>query len=161
MAALIEWNDDLLLQQPQIDDTHREFVALMRRTQGALPGPQAQWLRLYDELLAHTVEHFAQEEAWMAGMGFDPENCHARQHAAVLQALREVRERMAQAPDAVLVGQLLDELNQWFSMHARSMDAALAETMQRTGYDPASGRCEAPLGADAPGRHTCGSGSCA
>lgn len=158
--AAIEWNDEWLLRQPQIDDTHREFVALMADTQAALAQPSVHWLARYDDLLAHTVEHFAQEERWMASMGFDPENCHARQHAAVLQALREVRERLATAPDAALVGQLLDELTQWFSLHARSMDAALAETMERTGCNAATGACDRPLGEDSAARHTCGSTSC-
>lgn len=159
--AAIEWNDELLTRQPQMDDTHREFIGLMQSLQQALERPAAEWLAGYDALLAHTVEHFAQEERWMALMGFDPENCHARQHAGVLQALREVRDHLGRDPDTAMAGRLLDELNQWFSVHARSMDAALSETMLRTGCDPVSGRCEQPLDAQAPSRHTCGSSSCA
>ncbi len=162
MPAL-QWSDALALNQPQMDTTHREFVDLLQHLQSTLDADAApaQWLARYDELVEHTVHHFAQEQRWMDDMGFDAENCHARQHASVLQTLEQVRATLQQSHDAALLGRLVDELGQWFTMHAQSMDAALRDMVHTTGYDPRTRHCERPLTADAPGRHSCGSTSCA
>jgi len=159
--SILAWSEELALEQPQIDATHREFVQHLQSTAASLGSPEPQWLAHYDALLQHTIDHFAQEERWMHDIGFSPENCHARQHASVLQAMREVREQLQAKPDAALLRQLLLELGQWFSLHARSMDAALCETIHAAGYDPASGTCERRIAPDAPARYTCGNSSCA
>lgn len=155
------WSEELELQQPHMDGTHREFVDHLRRTASALDTPAPQWLAHYDALLQHTIDHFAQEERWMADIGFDAENCHARQHASVLQTMREVRQNLQHRPDPALLHQLLLELGHWFSLHARSMDAALCETVNAAGYDPSSGSCNRRLEPDSPRRHSCGNSSCA
>ena len=72
----IAWNDELLTRQPQMDATHREFVDHLVRVEATLGQPDAVLLPRYDALVAHTVEHFAQEDRWMAALGFAPQNCH-------------------------------------------------------------------------------------
>ena len=62
MPALT-WSDALALQQPEIDDTHREFVDLLAQVEQADEATVAQqWQALVD----HTEHHFGQEDAWMA-----------------------------------------------------------------------------------------------
>lgn len=137
MSAL-PWTDALRLQHDEIDDTHAEFVALLNALQTALAGadPGA----AFAELLRHTEAHFAMEEAWMAELGFDAENCHSRQHAMVLDLMREVERRHAQEP--VLLERLVLALAEWFPQHAAMMDAALVETLREREHE----RERAPAG---------------
>lgn len=96
----------------------------------------------------------------MAAIGFAAENCHTFQHAHVLKVLREVQQIVQRDGDGQVVRQIVDELAQWFTGHAQSMDAALAQTMIERGYDPDSGTLRHPIAADAAPITGCGGASC-
>jgi hemerythrin-like metal-binding protein len=152
MAAL-NWNVALALQQPLMDDTHREFVDLLGELEAACAGSEAAALSAsLARFVAHTESHFAQEDAWMARIGFAPTNCHALQHAQVLQLLHEVQRRLRDDGERNLVGQLVPALAEWFVPHARNMDGGLAQVMAATGFDPLTGTMSNPPDAplDAP-----------
>ncbi|GAP36129.1 hemerythrin domain-containing protein [Piscinibacter sakaiensis] len=151
MSALT-WSPALALQQPQMDDTHQEFVALLAALGDVAERPPAEQLGPLDRFIAHTVAHFGQEDAWMATIGFQPENCHARQHAEVLQLLHEVRRRLHDEGEGALVGALVPALAEWFVPHARNMDGGLAQVMAATGFDVATGTMRHPP--DAPPQDT-------
>jgi hemerythrin-like metal-binding protein len=89
--STLAWTDSLALNQPRMDTTHREFVELLATVERALDDHPDGLAADYQALVEHTVEHFAQEERWMASIGFAPENCHATQHKHVLDVLREVK----------------------------------------------------------------------
>ena len=164
MTTALIWSESLALQQPRMDDTHREFVALLAALRELVDGSDAPGLAPVDAALAefveHTELHFAQEEAWMARLGFAPGNCHSFQHAHVLQVMREVNNLWRHEADLAVVRQLADELAKWFPVHAQSMDAALAQTMAEHGFDPDSGLLDRPPAADAQPITGCGSASC-
>lgn len=163
MTALT-WSEAFALQQPRMDDTHREFVDLLAQLDDTLAGTpdggSARLTRLVDTFVQHTEAHFAQEERWMADLGFDAENCHAFQHAHVLQVLREVQRRLADEGDVATLRLLAGELAQWFPIHARSMDAGLAQTMAERGYDPETGLMTAPHDPQTAPMTSCGSSTC-
>jgi hemerythrin len=166
MPALT-WTETLRLQQPQMDRTHEEFVALLAQVRGALMPPPADTapvdtasaLAAFERLLAHTVEHFAQEDRWMLATGFAAENCHSRQHALVLQVMREALRLAREDGRAEAMTVLVDELGAWFPQHASMMDAGLAQQMSALGFDPDTGTCRQPLPAAAISH--CGGGGCA
>jgi hemerythrin-like metal-binding protein len=144
MAALV-WTDELALQQPRMDDTHREFVDLLGQVEAALQQPTPDVLGAsLARFVTHTEAHFAQEDAWMARIGFAAENCHATQHAQVLQLLREVQRRVQEDGNVALVGQLVPALADWFVPHAQNMDGGLAQVMALTGFDPVTGTMSHP-----------------
>ncbi|MBX3610091.1 MAG: hemerythrin domain-containing protein [Hydrogenophaga sp.] len=118
----------------RMDDTHEEFLALVDDLRQASPDTL---LPLFERLIAHTEAHFAQEERWLQAIGFSAQNCHAMQHAAVLDTLLEVFKRAGQGQTG-LVAQMLDALAEWFPQHAASMDAGLAQLMRQAGFDSAS-----------------------
>ena len=135
MTALL-WTETLALQQPRMDTTHREFVDLLAELEAALPGSIEDIDTSLSRLVEHTIEHFAQEERWMLRLGFSAQNCHAFQHAHVLQVLREVLRLQREEGDLDTVGHLVAELAKWFPVHAQTMDAGLALTMAEQGFDP-------------------------
>lgn len=158
MSALV-WSEDLRLNQPQMDQTHEEFVALLATAREALDGgDQPAALAAFERLLDHSVSHFGQEDRWMRATGFAAENCHTRQHGTVLTLMREVirlaRDELQWEP----LGVLIAELGQWFPQHAQAMDAGLAMHMAQMGYDPVTGEMTGVL-PQAEFTH-CGSGGC-
>jgi hemerythrin-like metal-binding protein len=129
--AVIEWSERFVLGLPKMDDTHREFVTLLRAF--CCAEPQAQ-LEPLDRLIEHTVEHFGQEDRWMRASAFPPP-CHSAEHRNVLELMREVRRRVAEGDQAV--GQrLAAELGPWFEHHAATMDTILVAHMAQAGFDP-------------------------
>jgi hemerythrin len=109
-------------------------------------------------LVEHTVEHFGQEDRWMAATGFAPENCHSFQHAQVLGLLHEVARQARELVDFGPLERVLPELAAWFPAHARTMDAALASHLDQVGHDAATGAIARPPAAQ--GMTGCGGASC-
>lgn len=159
MSALA-WSEALALKQPRMDQTHREFVDLLQGLATAHDAGTDDFSPLLQELATHTEAHFAQEERWMAAIGFAPQNCHSMQHAQVLKVLTEVQRALSTGGDRAIVGVLVDELGKWFVSHAQTMDAALAEIMVERGYDPETGRVLNPVAEDTQPITGCGGSSC-
>ncbi|MGQ3052768.1 MAG: hemerythrin domain-containing protein [Roseateles sp.] len=156
--STLAWTDKLALNQPTLDTTHQEFVDLLNAFGEALDGG-GDALPAYQALLAHTEAHFAMEEDWMARCGFEPQNCHASQHAMVLNVMGEALRYANELNDREPLNILRTELAGWFPQHAEMMDAALVFTMEQRGFDPATGACrEAAL--EAAASHACESGRC-
>ncbi len=127
----LSWTEELVLGDARTDHTHQEFIALVNATTAA---PLERKLAVYQELLAHTVEHFAQEERWMLACGIQPDFCHFGQHTSVLQVMQEV-ERRALNGEMEYIASMIEALVEWFPSHANSMDAGLVSYLQEKGYD--------------------------
>jgi len=156
----LQWSDELALAHPEMDHTHQEFVQLLGAAEVALRESQTAGLARYEALVEHTVGHFGQEDRWMAATGFAVENCHSSQHFQVLELMKEVVRLAKEKNDYGPLTRVLPELGNWFTMHAQTMDAALASHLQQIGFDPATGSIAHPPAAQAEPVTGCGGGSC-
>jgi hemerythrin len=138
--APLQWSEALVLGDAKTDTTHQEFIELVHKTEAATGTEQA---TLYAELVAHTVEHFGQEERWMLAAGLNAGHCHFSEHRNVLEVMKEV-ERRAALGETHLIANMLEALGEWFPMHATSMDAGLVEYLQTTGFDTATETFKGP-----------------
>ncbi len=148
----LSWTEELVLGDARTDHTHQEFIALVNATTAA---PLERKLAIYQELVAHTVGHFAQEERWMAACGIQPDFCHFGQHASVLQVMQEV-ERRALNGEMEYIASMIEALVEWFPMHASSMDAGLVSYLQEKGYDTATETFKEGATASAAALPSCG-----
>lgn len=129
--ATLDWTPELVLGDARIDDTHREFVEMVNAV-GATSDDTM--LAALDALIAHTEEHFGQEERWMAATSFPPTHCHLDEHAGVLGAIRETRGYVVDGK--YQVGKVLaTELGNWFRSHAATMDTMLAQWLKAQKFD--------------------------
>lgn len=109
---------------PTIDTLHEECEELLSRLADAI-GRGDDATAALAAMHEHLVRHFEHEESLMDQTGFPPGACHQREHASVLEVVAEVRRRYASGerdPAERLPAAVLE----WFELHARSMDAALA-----------------------------------
>ncbi|MDM7457687.1 MAG: hemerythrin domain-containing protein [Tepidimonas sp.] len=125
------WGESLLTGDGRMDETHEEFVTQLARLRAL---PHDQQLDPYRALLAHTVEHFEREERWMVAVGFAKDNCHAAHHRQILDTMRAVEEHFLQG-DHEIIDRMAAALAEWFPMHAKTMDAGLAQHMRAVGFD--------------------------
>jgi hemerythrin-like metal-binding protein len=116
---------------PVMDTTHEEFVALLAAVQQA---PDGALLARWRELVEHTREHFAREDAWMVATGFAPGSCHMTQHQVVLQVLQDGLQA-GEVGQLAPIRQMAHELTLWFPQHAQNMDAGLALHLKSVGFD--------------------------
>ena len=151
----LQWSAALSLDMPLMDDTHQEFVELLA---SVVQSTDTSLVAAWSALITHTQAHFDKEDQWMQATGFAPGNCHASQHLVILQVMRE-GEKRGQEGDLPVVRQMAYELGLWFPQHAQSMDASLALHLRSAGFDPVSGRIDAPQALPAEMIHGCGGAS--
>ncbi|MEX3937056.1 hemerythrin domain-containing protein [Paraburkholderia phymatum] len=126
---------DLQLGEPVTDATHSEFIRLLDLADSAA---DESLIASLDDWIAHTGEHFTQEESWMEAMDFGPRHCHAGQHRHVLHVVETVRREMADNGRFDLGRRLLSELRVWFAHHVKTMDAMMVAYMQEHGVSQAA-----------------------
>lgn len=148
----LSWSEELVLGDPRTDSTHQEFIDLVNATTAAAPEAK---LALYQQLVQHTIEHFAQEERWMTACGIAADFCHFGQHNSVLEVMKEV-ERRAVAGETAYIGSMIEALVEWFPMHASSMDAGLVAFLQEKGFDTATETLKEGAAATAAALPSCG-----
>ncbi|WP_353233383.1 hemerythrin domain-containing protein [Diaphorobacter ruginosibacter] len=139
MTAL-QWSDEMALDLPLMDSTHKEFIELLQAVEAA---DDASLLTVWKELVEHTDAHFGQEDRWMADTRFASSNCHSVQHKVVLRIMREGQER-AEKGELFVLREMGRELQTWAVQHTQLMDSALALHLRRVGYDPLTGEVVSP-----------------
>lgn len=150
------WGAELQTGDPRMDATHHELVDLLARLR-ALPNDQQ--LPLYQTLIAHTVEHFAQEDRWMIATGFSADNCHTLQHHSILETMRAVVPHFEQG-DQDIITRMAEALAEWLPAHAQSMDAGLAQHLKALDYDTRTETLPDPTRVRPSSMSGCGSVSC-
>lgn len=119
------WHDDFRLGYGPIDHIHEEFVVLV---DALLAAPDEQVAAALAAVYVHSREHFASEDQWMQETDFPARDCHADEHAAVLQSMEGVTRRVA-GGDFEAGRHLARALADWFPGHADYQDSALAHWM--------------------------------
>lgn len=123
----LSWTDAFLLGYDAMDDTHREFVAIVNRL---LTCPDADMAAAMRAFVVHAEAHFGQEKAWMEATDFPPRDCHIEDHDAVMESAHQVEERVL-AGDVALGREFAAELARWFPSHADYLDSALAQWLAK------------------------------
>jgi hemerythrin len=119
------WHYDLQLGYGPIDHIHEEFVVLV---DALLAAPDERVAAALAAVHVPSREHFASEEQWMQETDFPARDCHADEHAAVLQSMEGVTCRVASG-DFEAGRHLARALADWFPGHADYLDSALAHWM--------------------------------
>lgn len=152
----LHWSDELQTGDARMDDTHTEFVTLLAELRAL---PQSEQLEPYRALVRHTEEHFGQEDRWMLATGFTADNCHAGQHASILETMRAVEEHYLKG-DQEIITRLAEALAEWFPQHAASMDAGLAMHLRNVQFDSRTETLADPSAIRPATMSGCGSVSC-
>lgn len=113
-----------------IDHTHREFLELCI---AAAQAQGAAFAERFAALFAHTQAHFADEEARMQASAYPAFGEHRAHHQNLLGDMDRFCQRAGAGRSAMARAWLNDSLPQWFDLHARTMDSALAVHLRQQG----------------------------
>ena len=111
------------LDDAAIDRTHREFLELCV---AASQARGAAFVEALQDLFAHTRAHFADEEERMQASAYPALGEHRAHHRQLLGDLERFCQRAAAGRSVMARAWLDDSLPNWFDLHARTMDSALA-----------------------------------
>ena len=155
MSSTLQWSEEMALDLPMMDDTHKEFVELLQAVEAA---EDVELMAVWRDLVAHTEHHFGQEDRWMEATKYASGNCHSVQHKVVLQVMREGLVR-AEKGELFVLREMGRELAVWVVQHTQLMDSALALHLRRVGYNPLTGEVASPDNLPDELIHGCG-GAC-
>ncbi|MBI4984587.1 MAG: hemerythrin domain-containing protein [Rhodocyclales bacterium] len=123
------WNDaSHTLDMPQMDATHREFLALLA---DAVQAADADFLARFDALLEHTQRHFDSEGVLMRACNFPAIAEHEGDHRRILGELADARCDVAAGRLDAARHYAEVVLPDWFAFHLATMDTCLAATLKR------------------------------
>ncbi len=111
------------LNLESMDGNHREFVQLARRLAAA---DDAEFPALFQSLVDHTRLHFAEEGRLMRLHGFPALGEHEGEHHRVFGDLLQFNRQIKRGRIALPRAYVKNGLPEWFELHLRTMDAALA-----------------------------------
>jgi hemerythrin len=119
----------LLLDMPQMDKTHREFVDLLKQLDTA---SKTEFIKLFPRLVEHTRAHFDAEQRLMEESRFPATGEHRADHQRVMGDLMRFGDRVAAGSTAMGRAYIREQLPQWFDIHVQTMDSALAVHLKYT-----------------------------
>jgi hemerythrin len=137
--ALVDWRPEFELGVPEVDAQHRRLVELLNgafELTGERSGTADRVAAAVDDLLKHTLEHFADEERLMASATYPGLEDHKSAHRTLRKRAVELASALRQdgAPGAA---ELFYFLRGWFEEHIVGEDQrfrpwVLAERIRRS-----------------------------
>lgn len=121
----LPWSDEtFLLDDEAMDETHREFVALLNKLDAA--ADKELFCQCFAQLLEHTRQHFEAENLRMQQSGFPAIGEHQGEHLRILGELEAMRRMVERGRLALPRAYIREKMPDWFRLHAATMDSALA-----------------------------------
>ncbi len=129
--VLIQPEDLLKLNIPEIDAQHEALIGLINRIHdNMLQGADRPALDgLLSQLLAHTRDHFAYEEALMSQHDYPGYEAHRSEHHRLLQHIEDLAGRY-KSGDLLLSFAVIVELKGWAAVHIEKSDRRLGEFLK-------------------------------
>lgn len=88
-------SDTLRLNIPSMDETHDEFLEILKRVKAA---DKTDFLALFDTMIEHTKEHFAFEEDMMQTYNFYGQQEHRDEHTNLLDEMQYFYKKAQRMP---------------------------------------------------------------
>ncbi len=127
--SLIDPDTLLHTQNLQIDLAHIKFVALLNQMPRA---NNAEFSKLFAELVMHTEQHFSEENSLMLQSQFPAASEHQAEHQRILGELTQFKKRLDKGMVVFAKAYALEKLPSWFNLHLMTMDSALVAHLKRT-----------------------------
>jgi hemerythrin len=121
---LLEWNQNLSVGVPSIDEQHKALLGLLNELYDATQAGKGQVVlgKVLKELADYTVYHFQYEESLFAQTGYSAALDHIKEHDDLIKLVQVQRQKFEDGARAVLSEELLKFLRRWLYMHIMGSD---------------------------------------
>ena len=110
---LFEWNSGLDIGVKEMNAEHKTLIYLMNGLYQLNQGnsPKKDLLEGFDKLITFTKVHFADEEKFMAQIGYPELELHRQLHASLIRKLEEQRREFQAGPSGTIPSAVFDFFN--------------------------------------------------
>lgn len=129
---MFEMKDEFLLGVDMIDEEHRKLFDIAKRAYDLMNDEFVSdkfdyVVEILNELTDYTIEHFADEEAYMAEIGYKRIFSHKIEHKEFIDKLHSLDfSSIEENPDQVIFG-ILNYLNDWLVNHILYTDKLIVK----------------------------------
>ena len=120
----LEWNENLSVGVPSIDEQHKAMLGLINELFDATQAGRGQVVlgKVLKELADYTVYHFQYEESLFAQTGYRAAPDHIKEHGELISLLQDMRQKYEDGARKILSEDLLKFLRRWLFMHIMGSD---------------------------------------
>ena len=131
--AILEWSARLQLDVPDMDNAHRRLIDLMSKLArlSDAKAPRAEVLGTFTALADATKQHFADEETYMASIGYPELAQHKLIHGRLLEQLDHHFGRFKASTASTIEQPVFDFLKVWLQAHIAGIDRRYADHAHR------------------------------
>ena len=121
---LLEWNQNLSVGVPSIDEQHKALLALLNELSDATQAGRGQVVlgKVLKELADYTVYHFQYEESLFAQTGYSAAADHRKEHLDLITLVQVQSQQYEDGAREILSEELLKFLRRWLYMHIMGSD---------------------------------------
>ncbi|MCC7386948.1 MAG: hemerythrin family protein [Deltaproteobacteria bacterium] len=119
---VIAWSERLATHNAHVDEQHKTIIERIGRLRDFASDDD---LRLFDELFAYAQQHFADEENYMAVIGYPNAKAHQAAHKTLIRTLAAYRRRYEQGDHDLYA--LKHFAFRWMRDHIMDEDRQVAE----------------------------------
>lgn len=126
--AIFKWTDELDIGVRDMNIEHQQILKLMNRLHHLYENkaPKPELATALQDLVTYTIQHFADEEAYMQKIGYDAIETHKLLHKNLLNKLTEFLTAVQSGQKDVSEG-LFYFLKFWLTAHIRGIDKKYGE----------------------------------
>lgn len=127
--SFIEWEDKFDIGVNSMNTEHRQLIVLMNsvHTSSEQKSGHQKILKDLEALGTYVIQHFSDEEAYMASIGFPGLDGHKRIHQKLLQDLTTHLDAFKSSGDEQLPSAFFSFLKLWLSAHIQGIDVKYGE----------------------------------
>jgi len=133
--SLFEWSSDYDLDIPQIDDQHRELVAMINELYAALKADDSGSIvdEILNRLLQYVEIHFETEETSMRENHYPELDGHIFLHEVLREEVLDLKKLQLQGGE-VATFELLNFLAEWLKNHIANADKMFGKYLHERNY---------------------------
>lgn len=135
-TAFVVWSDELSVGVQEIDEQHKELVAMLDALHRAIVEHhgRAACADILRRLAEYTRIHFTVEESLMRILGYPDYERHKGEHQALIAQVTQLQEKLARG-EAAITFELLHFLKVWLTRHILGSDKVYGRYFLDKGID--------------------------
>jgi len=121
------WKPEFSVGIDSIDSQHKQLIALVNRLNESMAAGRGREVlgAIFEELVAYTGRHFADEERFMTGIRYPELSAHSAIHRSLTEKVVALRGKFQNGPVANSL-EVYDFLQAWLTDHILRSDQAYA-----------------------------------
>jgi hemerythrin len=127
MAVLFEWNDELSVNIPVIDEQHKKLISYINEFYAHMKMGKAKQVmgETLNKLIDYVGYHFSTEENFFNKFSYPEKDAHIKEHKAFVEKVTKVSEDFKNNKLAVTID-LFTFLIDWVEKHIKQVDKRYA-----------------------------------